>query len=98
MNIWLDGQVLLYTEMGLLNSSRFACLLGDKDNTGLLTGHMGKYFRELLQTLVNWDENLRTNTDKDLLSLLRMLLVRIWASMGTSDMLDAEFGIDLLDS
>ena len=64
---------------------------------GLLMGHMGKYFRELLQTLVNWDENLRINTYKDLLFLLCMLLVRIWAWMGTSDMLDAEFAFDLLD-
>ena len=69
MNIWLDGQLLLYT-------SKFACRLGDRDNTGLLTGHMGKYFHELLQILVNWDENLRINTDKDLLFLLRRLLVR----------------------
>ena len=40
INIWLNTQVLLYT-------SRFACLLGDRDNTGLLTGHMEKYFHEL---------------------------------------------------
>ena len=60
--------------------------------------HMGKYFHKLLQTLVNWDENLRINTHKDILFLLRMLLVRILAWMGTSDMLDDEFGIDLLDS
>ena len=58
---------------------------------------MGKYFQELLQILVNWDENLRINTDKDLLSLLRRLLVGIWAWMGTSDTLDDEFEIDLLD-
>ena len=69
MNIWLDGQLLLYM-------SKFACLLGDRDNTGLLTGHMGKYFHELLQIMVNWDENLRINTDKDLLFLLRRLLVK----------------------
>ena len=67
MNIGLNTQVLLYT-------SRFACLLGDRDNTGLLTGHMGKYFHELLQILVNWDESLRINTDKDLSFLLRRLL------------------------
>ena len=60
---------------------------------------MGKYFHELLQTLVNWDENLGiNNTYKDVLFLLRMLPVRIWAWMGTSDMLDAEFRFDLLDS
>ena len=84
--------------MGLRNSSRFACLLGEKDNTGLLIGHMGKYFHELLQTLVNWDENLRINTYKDLLFLLRMPLVKMLAWMGTSDMLGAEFGFDLWDS
>ena len=66
--------------------------MGDRDNTGLLTGHMGKYFLELLQILVNWDENLRINTDKDLLFLLRRLLVRILVWMGTFDMLDDEFG------
>ena len=91
MNIWLDRQLLLYT-------SKFACLLGDRDNTGLLTGHMGKYFHELLQILVNWDENLRINTDKDLLFLLRRLLVRILVWMGTFDTLDDEFGFDLWDS
>ena len=91
MNIWLDGQLLLYT-------SKFACLLGDRDNTGLLTGYMGKYFHELLQILVNWDENLRINTDKDLLFLLRRLLVRILVWMGTFDTLDDEFGFDLWDS
>ena len=64
-----NGKLLLYT-------SKFACLLGDKDNTGLLllTGHMGKYFHEFLQILVNWDEKLRINTDKNLLFLLRRLL------------------------
>ena len=77
---------------------RFASLLGDKDNTGLLIGHMGKYFHEPSQILVNWDENLRTNTDKDLSFLLRRLLVRIWAWMETSHTLDDEFGIDLLNS
>ena len=91
MNVWLNMQVLLYT-------SRFACLLGDRDNTGLLTGHMGKYFHEPLQILVNWDESLRINTDKGLLFLLRRLLVGILAQMGTSDMLHDEFEIDLLDS
>ena len=91
MNIWLNTQVLLYT-------SRFACLLGDRDNTGLLTGHMGKYFHKLLQILVNWDESLRINTDKDLLFLLRRLLVRILVWMGTFDMLVDEFGFDLSDS
>ena len=77
MNIWLNTQVLLYTEMGLRTSSRFVCLLGDRDNTGHLIGHMGKCFHELLQILVNWDENLRINTDKDLLLHLYRLLVRI---------------------
>ena len=72
--------------------------MGDRDNTGILIGHMGKYFYELLQILVNWDENLRINTYKGLSFLLRMLLVRILALMGTSDMLDDEFGFDLLDS
>ena len=28
-------------------------------------GYLGKYFHELLQILVNWDENLRINTYKD---------------------------------
>ena len=72
--------------------------MGDRDNTGLLIGHMGKYFHELLQTLVNLDENLRIDTYKDLLFLLHGLLVRILVWMGTSDMLDDEFGFDLLDS
>ena len=58
---------------------RFACLLGDKDNTGHLIGHMEKCFLELLQILVNWDENLRINTDKDLWLHLHRLLVRILA-------------------
>ena len=98
MNIWLNKQVLLYTKMGLRTSSRLACLLGDRDNMGLLTGHMGKYFHELLQILVNWDESLRINTDKDLLFLLRKLLVRILVWMGPFDMLDDEFGFDLSDS
>ena len=80
MNIWLNTQVLLYT-------SRFVCLLGDRDNTGYLIGHMGKCFLELLQILVNWDENLRINTDKDLSLHLHRLLVRILAWMGTFDML-----------
>ena len=40
--------------------------LRDKDNTDLLIGYMGKYFHELLQSLVNWDENLGTNTCKEL--------------------------------
>ena len=91
MNIWLNMQVLLYT-------SRFVCLLGDRDNTGLLTGHMGKYFHELLQILVNWDKSLRINTDKDLSFRLRRLLAGILAWMGTSDMLGDEFEIGLLDS
>ena len=91
MNIWLDGQLLLYT-------SKFACLLGDRDNTGLLTGHMGKYFHRQLQILVNWDENLRINTDNDALVLLHRLLVRILVWMGTFDTLDDEFGFDLWDS
>ena len=98
MNIWLNTQVLLCTEMGLRTSSRFACLLGDRDNTGLLTGHMGKYFHELLQILVNWDENLRINTDKDLSLHLHRLLVRVLVWMGTFDMLDDELEIDLSDS
>ena len=72
--------------------------MGDTDNTGLLIGHTETYFHELLQILVNWDENLRINTYKDLSFLLRMLLVRILAWMGTSYMLDDEFGTDLLDS
>ena len=72
--------------------------MGDKDNTGLLIGHMGKYFHELLQILVNWDENLRINTYKVISFLLCMLLLRILAWMGTSDMPDDEFGFDLLDS
>ena len=37
INIWLNTQVLLYM-------SRFACLLGDRDNTGHLIGHVGKCF------------------------------------------------------
>ena len=101
MNIWLDTQNLLCTVavMCLQYSSKFACLLGDiKDNTGLLIGHMEKYFHELLQILVNWDENLGINTYKDLSFHLRMLLVRTLAWMGTSDTLDNESGIDLLDS
>ena len=76
--------------MGLRTSSRFACLLGDRDNTS----QIGKYFHELLQPLVNWDENLRISTDKDLLFLLRRLLLRILVWMGTFDMLDDEFGFD----
>ena len=72
--------------------------MGNKDNTGLLIGHMGKYLHELLQILVNWDENLRINTDKDLSFLLSRLFVRIMAWMGTSDTPDDEFGTDLLDS
>ena len=91
MNIWLNTQVLLYT-------SRFACLLGDRDNTGHLIGHMGKCFLELLQILVNWDENLRINTDKDLSFHLHRLLVRILDWMGTFDMLNDEFEIDFSDS
>ena len=69
-----------------------------KTNMGLLIGQIGKYFHELLQILANWDENLRINNDKDLSFLLRMLLVRILAWMGTSATLDDEFGIYLLDS
>ena len=88
MNIWLNKQVLLYT-------SRFACLLGDRDNTGHLIGHMGKCFLEVLQILVNWDENLRINTDTDLSLHLHRLLVRLLVWMGTFDMLDDEFEIDL---
>ena len=84
-------QVLLYM-------SRFACLLGDRNNTGLITGHMGKYFHELLQILVNWNENLKRDTDKDLSFLLRRLLAGILAQMGTSYMLGDEFEIALLDS
>ena len=72
--------------------------LGDRDNTGLLTGYMGKYFHELLQILVNWDENLRINNDKDLSFLLCRLLAGILAQMGTSDMLGDKFEIGLLDS
>ena len=68
--------------------------------TCLLIGHMGKYFHELLQILVNWDENLRINTynNKVLSFLLRMLLVTILAWMGTSDTPGDEIGDDLLDS
>ena len=98
MKIWLNMRVLLYTKIGLQTSSRFACLLGDRDNMGLLTGHMRKYFHKILQIPVNWDESLRINTDKDLLFLLCRLLVRIWVWMGIFDMLDDEFGFDLLDS
>ena len=98
MNIWLNTQVLLYTEMGLRTSSRFVCLLGGRDNTGHLIGHMGKCFHELLQILVNWDENLRINTDKDLSLHLHRLLVRTLVWMGTFDTLDDEFEIDLSDS
>ena len=72
--------------------------MGDKDNTGHLIGHMEKCFLEPLQILVNWGENLKINTDKDLLLNLHRLLIRILAQMETSDMLDGEFGIDLLDS
>ena len=90
MNIWLNTQVLSYT-------SKFACLLGDRDNTGHLIGHMEKCFLELLQISVNWDENLRINTDKDLSLHLHRLLVRILVWMGTFDMLDDEFEIDLSD-
>ena len=78
--------------------SKFACLLGDRDNTNILTGHMAKYFHELLQIQVNWDQNLRINTYKDILFLLRRLLVRILVWMGTFDTLDDEFGFDLWDS
>ena len=91
MNIWLNTWVLLYM-------SKFACLLRDRDNTGHLVGHMGKCFLELLQILVNWDENLRINNDKNLLLHLHWLLVRILVWMGTFDMLGDEFEIDLLDS
>ena len=91
MNIWLNKQVLLYT-------SRFACLLGDRDNTSHLIGHMGKCFRKLLQIPVNWDENLRINSNKDLSLHLHRLLARILVWMGTFDMLDDKFEIDLSDS
>ena len=84
--------------MGLRTSSRFACLLGGRDNMGHLIGHIGKCFHELLQILVNWDENLRINTDKDLSLHLHRLLVRIFVWMGTFDMLDDEFESDLSDS
>ena len=79
-------------------SSRFACLLGDRDNMGHLIGQMGKCFHELLQILVNWDENLRINTDKDLSLHLHRLLVRILVWMRTFDMLDDKFETDLSDS
>ena len=91
MNIWLNTWVLSYM-------SKFACLLGDRDNTGHLIGHMGKCFLKLLQILVNWDENLRINTNKDLSLHLHRLLVRILVWMGTFDMLCYEFEIDLSDS
>ena len=71
--------------------------MGDKDKMGLLIGHMRKYFHELMQILVNWDENLRINTYMDLSFLLCMLLLSLLAWMGTSDMLDDEFGFDFLD-
>ena len=61
-------------------------------------GHMGKCFLKLLQILVNWDENLRINTDKDLSLHLHRLLVRILVWMGTFEMPDDEFEIDLSDS
>ena len=72
----------------------FLCCMGH------LIGQMGKCFHELFQILVNWDENLRINTDKDLSLHLHRLLVRILVWMGTFDTLDAydEFEIDLLDS
>ena len=98
MNIWLNMQVLLYTEMGLQTSSRFACLLGERNKKGHLIGHMGKCFLELLFILVHWDENLRVNTDKDRSLHLHRLLVRILVWMGTFDMLDDESEIDLFDS
>ena len=98
MNIWLNTQVLLHTQMGLRTSSRSACLLGHRDNAGHLISHMRKCFLELLQILVNWDENLRINTDKDLSLHLHWLLVRILVWMGTFDMLGDEFEIDLSDS
>ena len=60
--------------------------MGDKDNTGFIIGHVGKYFHELLQTLVNWDENLRINTDKDLLFLLGLGI------NSSSFSFDVEFG------
>ena len=63
-----------------------------------LVGHMGKYFHEPLQILLNWDENLRINTYKDLSFLLLMLLVRILAWMAISDMPDDELEIDFLNS
>ena len=84
--------------MGLRTSSRSACLSGDRDNTGHLIGQMGKFFHELLQILVNWDENLRINTDKDLSLHLHRLLVRILVWMGTFDTPDDELEIDLSDS
>ena len=66
---------------------------------GLLIGHMGKYLHKLLQTLVNWGENLRINTYKDLSFLLhKLLVIRILAWIGISDMPDDEFGLDLFDS
>ena len=70
----------------------------DKDKTGLLLGHMGKFFHELLEILANWDENLRIDTDKDLMFLLHRLLVGIWAWMKISDTLDDEFVFGLMDS
>ena len=81
MNIWLNMQVVLYT-------SRFACFLGDGDNTGLLTGHMQKYFHQLLQILGNWDESLKINTNKDLLFCSLWAACRNFGLDGTSDMLD----------
>ena len=71
---------------------------GDRDNMGHLIGHMGKCFLKLLVIRVNWDENLRINTDKDLSLHLHTLLVRILVWMGTFDMLGDEFEIVLSDS
>ena len=42
---------------------------------------------------MNWDENLRINTNKDLSLHLHRLLVRILVWMGTFDMLMANLGL-----
>ena len=87
MNIWLHVYTCSFIYSGCDVIVKF-----------VLICHMEKYFHELLQILVNFDENLRINTYKDLSFLLHML-VRSFPWMGTSDMLvDNEFGFDLLDS
>ena len=69
--------------------------MGDKDNMSPPIGNMGKYFQDVLQSLVNWDESLRIHTGKVLSFLLHRLLVSILPWMRTSGTPDNEFGIDL---